>query len=235
MRTSARVVGQRLRQWAGGRTILLATIPFWLISNSSQVSMDLKIERDGGALRQIVATAHPELKRDLPTWVGKVQAGRPWDMSWQQSGANSYTYMRDFRTQDVNYGDQGKLTVVDVVQNPFSIFTTYTWNEKVNFAYLYETDPLSAAAASMQLGYKVDMPGTVTEASIQPSKGSSVNTEGNEATFTIAASEPTATITVTSSKLRLGYLLLVIYVLGWVALEVFRIVGRHLRRRPRKI
>ncbi|MHB8996534.1 MAG: hypothetical protein ACYC63_14915 [Armatimonadota bacterium] len=232
---AARVVGQRLRQWAGSRIILLATIPFWLISNSSQVSMDLKIERDGGALRQIVATVHPELRRDLPAWVGKVQAGRPWDMVWQQSGTNSYTYMRDFRTQNANYGDQGKLTIVDVFQNPFSIFTTYTWTEKVNFAYLYETDPLSAAAASMELKYKVDMPGTVTDASVQPSKGSSVNTEDDSATFTISASEPTATITVTSSRLRWGYILIVVYVLGWIALEVFQVVGRHLRRRPRKI
>lgn len=235
MSSAARVVGQRLRQWAGGRIILLATIPFWLVSNSSQVGMNLKIERDGGALRQIVATAHPELKSYLPAWVNKVQAGRPWEMSWQQGGTNAYTHIRDFRTQDANYGDQGQLTVVDVAQNPFSIFTTYTWNEKINFAYLYESDPLSAAAAAMQLKYKVEMPGTVTDASIQPSKGSSVETEGRTATFSIAASEPAATITVTSSRLRLGYLLIVIYVLAWIALEVFQVVGRHLRRRPRKI
>ena len=229
------MVGQRLRQWAGGRIILLATIPFWLVSNSSQVSMNLKIERDGGALRQIVATAHPELRSDLPSWVNKVQAGRPWDLSWQQSGTNAYTYMRDFRTQDANYGDQGQLAIVDVFQNPLSIFTTYTWNEKVNFAYLYQSDPLSAAAAGMELKYKVDMPGTITDASILPSKGSSVDTEGHAATFSIAASEPTATITVTSSRLRLGYLLIVIYVLCWIGLKVAQVVGRHLRRRPRKI
>ncbi len=234
MRTWGQQVKQRLGQWTA-RVALLATIPFWLVSNSSQVAMNLKVERDGGALRQIVATANPELRRDLPTWVTKVQAGRPWDKAWQETGPSAYTYMRDFRTQNANYGDQGQLTIVDVFQNPLSIFTTYTWKETVSFAYLYENDPVNAAAADMLLKYSVVMPGTVTDASVQPSKGSSVTPEGNTAVFSLSAGEPTATITVTANRLRWGYLLVVLYVLGWIALEVVQLVGRTLRRRPRKI
>jgi hypothetical protein len=193
------------------------------------------VERDGGALRQITATVHPELRRELPAWVNKVQAGRPWDGAWQAGDATAYTYMRDYRTQNANYTDGGQLTITDVLQNPLSLFTTYTWTEKVDFSYLYETDAAAAEGAKLQLKYVVAMPGTVTESSAQPSQGSSVENQGGDATFSISAAQPSTTITVTSSKLRWGYLLVVVYVLGWIALEVLQLLGRLARRRPRKI
>jgi len=235
MRRLARVVESGLKALPRPGLALLATLPFWLMSNSSQVWMNLKIERDGGALRQIAATAHPELKRELPTWVNKVAAGRPWDAVWQQGDGTAFTYMRDFRTQDANYGEAGQLQISDVLQSPLSLYTRYTWTEKVDFSYLYATDAAMAEAAKTQLKYVVNMPGTVTESSAQPSKGGSAENEGGTATFALSAAEPTTTITVTSSKIRWGYLLVVVYALGWVALEVVQLLGRLARRRPRKI
>lgn len=235
MRASGRLIRARLRTFSRQGVLLLATVPFALLANSAQVSMTLKIERDGGALRQIAATAAPYFREQLPKWVNDVQAGGNWDHTWQDTGASSYTYMRDYRTNNANYSDQGRLTIVDVLQNPLSIFTTYTWKETINFAHLYETDIPAALAVGKKLQYTVVMPGTVVDSAIQPASGSSVNNEGHAAVFALAAGEPTETITVTSQKVRWGYLLIVIYILAWIALEIVQVVGRQLRRRPRKI
>ena len=154
---------------------------------------------------------------------------------WQKSDDSSFTYMRDFRTQNANYGEAGQLTITDVLQNPLSLYTTYTWKEKIDFSQLYATDAAAGEAAKLQLKYVVTMPGTVLESSAQPSKGGSAENQGGEATFALSAAEPSTTITVTSSKIRWGYLLVVVYVLGWIALEVFQLLGKLARRRPRKI
>lgn len=235
MRALGRLATVKLRRLSRQGLFLLATIPFWLVSNSSQVWTRVKIERDGGALRQIAATVHPELRRELPTWVSKVIAGAAWDGTWEERTDSAYTYLRDFRTNNANYGEDGRLAVVDVLQNPLSLYTTYTWTEKVNFSYLYETDKTAAEATKLQVKYVVNMPGRVMEASAQPAGGSSVETEGGNANFALSAAEPSISLTVTSAKIRWGYLLVIIYALGWIALEIFRLLGKLARLRPRKI
>jgi len=79
------------------------------------------------------------------------------------------------------------------------------------------------------------MPGAVTEASVTPNKGSSVDTQGRTATFKLDASQPTVTINVTAQRVRWGYLALAAYVLAFIAFKVFETVGRALRLKPRKI
>lgn len=235
MRAWGRLIEPRLRAFFRQSTLLLATIPFALLANSANVSMNLTVERNGGALRQIVATAAPYFRDQLPKWVNDVQAGYRWDRTWQQQSTDAYTYMRDYRTCNASYSDQGQLVISDVLQNPLSIYTTYTWKETINIAHLYESDYLAAAAAGTKLQYTVVMPGVVVDSGLQPSKGSSVSNEGRAAAFSLAADQPTTTITVTSQKIRWGYLLVIIYALAWIALEVFQVVARQLRRRPRKI
>lgn len=234
MRAWGRAIRTRLGRLQGRGLLLFATIPFALMINSSQVSMNLKIEADGGALRQITADASPYISGQIPKWVNDVQAGGSWDRLGRTTGPNSISYARDFRTQNANYSD-GQLQIVDVLQNPLSLYTTYAWKEDINFAYTNESDPLAAAGASKQLAYTVRMPGRVTDSSVQPLTDSSVSNEGNAAIFKLAASQQKVSITVTSAKLRWGYLLVVLYALAWVALEVLGFIGRIVRRRPRKI
>lgn len=223
-----------LSQFASRGLLLLAAVPFTLLLNSSHVGMGLRIERDGGALRQICVSGTPYFSRQFPPWVADVRAGRPWDGQWRRAGASEYVYSRDFRTQDANYSD-GRLSIVDVFQNPLSLYTTYTWTEDIKFTYAYAGDAAMATAAGKHLQYKVRLPGTVTEASVMPAKGSTVESEGPDAVFSLAADQEQVKLTVTGARLRWGYLLIVAYVVAWVAVEVLRVVGRQLRRRPRKI
>lgn len=229
---------QRFDGWLRGLSrrgvLLFATIPFALLANSSQVQMNVTVERDGGALRQIIAAANPYFKDQLPKYVNDVGAGGGWDRKWQRGDGTLVTYARDFRIHDANFGG-GRLQIEDVLQNPLSLYTTYTWTEEVSFAYTSDADAAMASAGGKCLAYTLRMPGTVQEASTQPSAGSKASTEGNSAEFVLSAASPKVTVTAVSTKTRWGYLLVVLYVLAWVALEIMRVLGRLARLRPRKI
>lgn len=218
---------------------LFTAIPFALMANTWQVHMTLHVEPDGSALRQITADASPYFRSSradegLPKWVNDVQGGGRWDMEWRTDTPTSFRYTRDMRLPAVDRPkDTSQLTIVDVVSNPMSLYTTYTWHEEVNFVYHSETDPSAANAAGKELTYRVEMPGTVTDASIQG--GGSSETERNCAVFKVSADTAEHTITVTAQRLRWGYLLLVLYIVAFVAYQVLTALGRAASRRPRKI
>ncbi|MEN6302001.1 MAG: hypothetical protein ABFD96_04710 [Armatimonadia bacterium] len=218
---------------------LFTAIPFALMSNTWQVHMALRVENDGSALRQITADASPYFRSSrsdegLPKWVNDVQAGGQWDMEWRTDTPTSFRYARDMRLPSVDRAsDSGQLSIVDVVSNPLSLYTTYTWHEEVNFVYHSETDPSAAGATGKELIYRVEMPGTVTDASIEG--GGSSETEANHAVFKVSADTAEHAITVTAQRLRWGYLLLVLYIVAFIAYQVLTALGRAASRRPRKI
>ncbi|MBU0608434.1 MAG: hypothetical protein KKI08_11150, partial [Armatimonadetes bacterium] len=155
-------------------TLLFTAIPFALLVNSSQVHMTLQIESDGSAHRLISVDTSPYFKGDVARWVNDVQVGRSWDRTWRKDTGTTFSYSRDYRTQALNRESRNAdLAIVDVAQNPLSLFTTYTWREEVSFEYLYESDVRVAQAAEAQCIYEVVMPGTVTEATVQETKGGS--------------------------------------------------------------
>ncbi len=155
-------------------TLLFTAIPFALLVNSSQVHMTLQVESDGSAHRLIAVDTSPYFRGDVARWVNDVQVGRSWDRTWRKDTGTTFSYSRDYRTQALNRESRNAdLAIVDVAQNPLSLFTTYTWREEVSFEYLYESDVQMAQAAEEQLIYEVVMPGTVTEATVQETKGAS--------------------------------------------------------------
>lgn len=170
--------------------LLLTAVPFALLINSSQVHMSLEIQRDGTARRVIAAEVNPYYKGEIGKWVNDVQAGRSWDRTWKGDRGTTYFYARDYNTQALNRDTlNGTLTIEDVFQNPLSIYTTYTWREEVAFSHLYPTDPGAASAAGKFLIYQVDMPGTVTGATVSVTKPSAEGAMNRAATRMVRAPE----------------------------------------------
>jgi hypothetical protein len=217
-------------------TTLLAALPFALLANSSRVCLNLKVERDGSGLRQIIVDSAPYFKAQIPGWVGDVKVGGNWDMQWVQETPTAYTYARDVRLAALDQlGQDASLQMDDVWQNPWRIFTTYKWQETVRLDYSYLTDPLSAGATNKTLLYTVTMPGEVVEATTQPMSGPQPVLEGHTATFALDASQPVHTLSVTGEKVRWSYLLVLIYLLAYVTFRVVSFILYQLRIRPRKI
>lgn len=215
---------------------LLAALPFALLANSSRVYLATTMERDGSVHRQITANASPYFNRQVPKWVADVKAGGHWDLQWVESTGTTYEYTRDFRVSSLRgLGETASLVIKDVIDNPLSLYTTYSWTEEVSFDYLYESDPLSARATGTKLTYFLTLPGQVTEASVQPAGSGSVQQDGSLATFTLEASEARHTLTATSRNLRWGYLLVVLYVLAFAIFQLALTARRVVSQKPRKI
>lgn len=218
------------------RGALLAILPFALLVNSQSVHMNLQVEKDGSGLRQIIADASPYFKNQLPKWVNDVKAEQGWDSEWRTDDGTTFKYARDVRVPALDRpGGEAQLSIEDVFQNPLSLYTTYTWREEVSFAYLYPTDAAAAAGAGQKLTYRIAMPGTVTEATVQPAQDTQVQTQGSYAALSLGASQSIYTVTVTSQRLRWGYLIIVAYVLAFAIYKTLAFIGHRLRMRPRKI
>lgn len=231
---SSRLLGlwQRLRP-----RLMLAALPFALLANSSAVNLTLQIEPNGTAVRRLTLAAAPYFRDQLARWARDVTLGSTrWDCTWMQTGEKELQYARDVRLTNIeSIGDEAGLTINDVFQTPLSLYTTYRWRERVRFNYEYETDPLSASAAGKVLRYAVVMPGPVTEANVQPAKGSRNEIEGHTVVFQLDASQGEQTIEVQAQRLRWGYLLVLAYVACYLLYRLVRLVKHQLRLRPRKI
>jgi hypothetical protein len=216
--------------------VLLAALPFALLANTSGVLLSTRIEPDGSALRQIGVVSAPYFRSQLPRWVDDVRVGARWDGAWAESHENEVTYARDARLAGLgSLGEEASLTISDVFQSPLSLYTTYHWREVVTYGYVYAGDAAAAKAMDKKLHYEVELPGVVTSASVSPSQGSSAKSDGNLATFELDASQGQQTVEAESSSLRWGYLLVIAYVVGFVAYRVARVIAYQVHIRPRKI
>ncbi|MBU0608323.1 MAG: hypothetical protein KKI08_10595, partial [Armatimonadetes bacterium] len=78
-------------------------------------------------------------------------------------------------------------------------------------------------------------PGATPEPAAPKGKRSTVEFDGNTAIFKLMASQPTLTINVVARRVRWGYILLVLYVLAFVAYQLVTFLRQAARRKPRKI
>lgn len=215
---------------------LWATVPFALLVNSSITVLTLTIEPDGSAHRQISVVAAPYFRDQVPGWTRDVRADADWDMAWAVNREDDFVYNRDARIAALpESGEAAALTISDVAQSPFSLYTTYRWHEVVGYSYLYDSDPVAAEATNKSLIYEITMPGTVTNATVTPATGSSTKTEGPKVVFELAASQGQQTIEVEASRLRWGYLLVLAYIAAYVIYCSACTLRHWLRIRPRKI
>ncbi len=216
---------------------MLAVVPFVLLLNSSRVALVTYIEPDGSGTRIITAEASAYHQDDLPRWINDVKAGRSWDMTFRNESGDIIEMQRNFRSQALNkLGHDTKLSIKDFAQNPLSLYTTHEWEEQIEFRYVDDQlQPMGARAMQKQLIYRVVMPGRVESAFVQPSVGNSVRQEDNTAVFTLDAGQQSHIVRVSSRELRWPHLILVAYILVYIAFRILNLTVYTVRNRPRKI
>ena len=237
--------GVRTRPLYAARPLvcLMLTVPFALVLNSDKAVVTTQLYPDGTGLRQISAEADTNIfKKPLDKWTYDVEAGGNWQKCWQEDSVtkSTTTITRNFITGRMErVGDRAAPQIVDVFQKPLSIYTTYTWAEQVNLEYHSDTNPAEAKAGGHYLLYHVIMPGTVTSAAARAltAGGAAQNgrLSGSHATLMLDASASQHTVTVTSRKVRWGYLAIVLYVALFVIYHGGSIVLRRIRSRPKRI
>ncbi len=214
------------------------TVPFALVLNSARVTVTTQLYCDGTGLRQVSAEADSYFSKSLDKWVRDVEAGAKWQEGWREESKtkSTTTVTWNFIANHMQeIGQSGTPQIADVFQDPLSIYTTYTWSERVSLKYRYDTNQAEAKAGGHCLIYHVAMPGTITEAVSTPVTKGGGHTTGRQVVFVLDASVPEYNVVVTARAVRWGYLVLVAYLALFIAYHLASFVVRRLRSRPKRI
>jgi len=212
---------------------MLAAVPYLLLSASQSVQLRTIVSLDGSGLRQYTVTCLPDRTKE----VQKRLLERTGDFdrqSLRREGPN-LVITRDWRPDSIaeaaiDRDTNASLRITDIIQNPFSVFTEYHWSEELSIYRDTATDVETFGEEIATLSYKLNMPGKIVE-----TRPNADSFEGKAAVWELSANVDTYTLEATSRRLRWEYLLLLLYVVGFVVFQVVGYSTRLIRNRPRKI
>jgi len=210
---------------------MLAAVPYLLLSASQSVQLRTTVNLDGSGLRQYAVTYQPDRTKE----VRKRLLERTGDFDRQSlhlEGPN-LVITRDWRPANLaeavtDPDATTNLQIVDIIQNPFSVFTEYYWSEELSIYRETATDVETFGEEIATLSYKLNMPGKIIASNAD-------RTDGGSAVWELSANVDTYTLEATSRRLRWEYLLLLLYIAGFIVFQVVGYVTRLVRNRPRKI
>ncbi len=211
--------------------VMLAAVPYLLLSASQSVELRTTINLDGSGLRQYTVTCVPDRTKE----VRKRLLERTGDFdrqSLRREGPN-LVVTRDWRPANLaeavaDRDTTASLQVADIIRKPLAVFTEYHWSEELNIYRETATDVETFGEEIAALSYKLNMPGKIIASNAD-------RTDGGTAVWELSASIDTYTLQATSHRLRWEYLLLLLYVIGFAVFQAVGYVTRLVRNRPRKI
>lgn len=224
------------RQVAHRRTpvvAMLAAVPYLLLSASQSVQLRTVVNLDGSGLRQYTVACLPDRTKEVQKRLLE-RTGDFDHQSWQRQGQN-LVITRNWRPANLaeaaTDGDTtASLQITDIMQKPLALFTEYHWSERLNIYRETATKIETFGEEIATLSYKLNMPGKIVKA-----KTKADSFDRGAAVWELCADVDTYTLEATSRRLRWGYLLLVLYVVGFIAFQIGGYVTRVVRNRPRKI
>ena len=212
---------------------MLAAVPYLLLSASQSVQLRTIVNLDGSGLRQYTVACLPDRTKE----VQKRLLERTGDFDRQslhREGPN-LVITRDWRPANLAVAATdpdatANLQIVGIMQKPFSVFTEYRWSEELSIYRETATDVETFGEEIATLSYRLNMPGKIVKA-----KTNADSFEGGAAIWELRADAETYTLTANSRRLRWDYLLVILYILGFIAFQVTDHVSRLFRNHPRKI
>ncbi len=210
---------------------MLAAVPYLLLSASQSVQLRTTVNLDGSGLRQYtvacLADRTKEVRKRLLERTGNFDR-----QSLRREGPN-LVITRNWRPANLakavtDPDAAASLQISDIIQKPFDVFTEYHWSEQLEIYRETATDVETFGEEIAALCYQLQMPGRIM-------KTNADSVEGGAAVWELSADVDTYTLEATSRRVRWGYLLLVLYVVGFVVFQVVGYATRLVRNRPRKI
>lgn len=207
------------------RTSFLITIPFVLLLNSDRVVVVTTMYGDLSGVRQVQATGDSSLSREISRWAREMTPG--WNSDGMRSSSGNVRISRSTQKQSLR-SDDVTAVAYDVVQRPLSLVTEYRWQETVHVAFL-GNEREQAAAPVTEFEYRLNMPGKI--ATTNPP----AQVDGRTAIFKLTADQEGYTIGATATSVRWDIIVLLVYIVGYLAYRVAALLIRRARLRPRKI
>lgn len=208
---------------------LAAAVPFLLLHQANEVRLLTRIERDGSGLRMYWCQGNPDRLTEVRTRLH--EASPDFEEERKRLTNEGFVISRSWRPHTLAVMPDVRLEISDIAQNPLSLYTTYTWEEKIAIYADTATPSEQLAAGGTKLVYIVRMPGKVDEVSVSPP----ATTEGGTVTWVLTADNSEYQLRATSKALRWDLLLLCLYVIAVVIWKGGGFVLGELRRKPRRI
>ena len=213
--------------------VMLAAVPYLLLSASQSVKLSTIVNLDGSGLRRYTVTCVADRTKEVQKRLLEQTADFD-HQSWRREGAN-LVVTRDWRPANLakavtDPDAVASLQVTDIIRKPFSVFTEYHWSEQIEIYRETATDVETFGEEIAGLRYELKMPGKIVQ-----TKTNADSIEQGAAVWELSANTDTYTIEATSQRLRWGYLLVILYILGFIGYQVIRYAARLVRNRPRKI
>jgi len=205
---------------------MLITIPFVLLLNSDQVVVDTQMYGDLSGIQRVRTVGDSSLARELRKWTREMTRGFD-DSAFHTTGDN-VVVGRKRQRNDLGAPDDVEAQALDIVRQPLSFVTTYTWRETVKIDFL-GNDKEQAAAPHAKFEYRLTMPGRIRGTT----PAAEVN--GRTAIWTLSAEQAEYVISATATHVRWDAIVVVVYVVGYLAFRLIAFLARRARLRPRKI
>lgn len=214
------------------RTSLLITIPFVLLLNSDSVIVSTRMYGDNSGIRRVRATADSSMREELVKWTGEM--ARSYYREPVRVTTDSVEVARSNQLSDLGSIEGVTATAADIVRQPLSFITQYSWQETVKVDFL-GNEREKAAADVIVFEYRLTMPGKIT--SVQPA---SADVRGGTAIWELKASDlqpddAEYTIQATSTMVRWDVIVFLAYIGGYLLYRLIAFLARRARLRPRKI
>ncbi len=210
---------------------LLAAVPYLLLSASQSVKLKTVVSWEGSGLREYVVSYQDGRLKEVNERLRERTPGRARQARPRRDGP-MWMIARSWREANAGHlGNPGEtaLDMTGIIQNPLSPWTEYRWVDNVTIYRETATDVETFGAVKAALAYQLQMPGRIVRAT----GGGQIR--GNTVTWELSAEQDEHVLEASSRRLRGGYLLLVIYILGFIAFQITRYAAQAVRNRPRKI
>ncbi len=209
---------------------MLAAVPYLLLSASQDVRLTTVVNWDGSGLRQYAVSCLKDRKDEVGSRL--VERSRDFDQErWQEKGP-VLTITRDWRPANLAGEVPGSsLHLSGIVQKPLSIFTHYRWSEELEIYRDTATEVETFGEEIALLDYELKMPGRVLPDTVSTNG----KARGGTVTWELSGDADQYTLAATSRRVRWGYLLFLVYVVGFIAFQVVHYTAQVIRNRPRRI
>jgi len=208
---------------------MLITIPFALLMNADNVIITTQMYSDTSGLRRVEAIADSSMVNHVRDWTDEM--ARPFDLEPIQHSTDAVTVARSRQFHDLGANRGVTARASDIVQEPLSFVTTYTWEETIKVDFLGNKREQELLDVVM-FEYRLTMPGT-----IQTAEGAEI--DGRSAVWRIRPTEldedDQYVVSATATALRWDVIVLIVYVGGYLLYRMIAFLIRRARLRPRKI
>ncbi|MGC9317157.1 MAG: hypothetical protein ACP5KN_03880 [Armatimonadota bacterium] len=209
----------------GLRTSVLIAIPFALLFHADRVVITTTVYSDLSGVRRVQTEGNSTYAPELRRWIRRMTPR--FETDHVRSTGDTIELSRSAQRNDLGAPEDVEARALDVVQKPLSLVTEYHWRETIALDYVneeeQEVEPLD------EFEYRLVLPGRITQA--MPA----ASIDGHRAVWKLSTEKPEYDLNAVAVSWRWDVIVLLVYVVGYLAYRITAFLVHRARLKPRKI